>query len=134
MQQLDNMEKETGDTLCAGPVLLDFLFGAADGKDLTESLKDLERYKALRSWTAEQWVKLLDDTLINAPSFTLSGVPSKKLADQLEAETQQRVEANKKKYGPEGLKKLQDQVEAARAENDKPIPPEYVYHGRGLRS
>lgn len=125
--QLDNMERETGDTLCAGPVLLDFLFGSEDGKDLTESLKDLDRYKSLRSWTAQQWAKLLEDTLINAPSFTLSGVPSKKLAEQLESETQKRVEENKQKYGEEGLKKLQEKVDAAREENDRPIPQESVW-------
>lgn len=124
---LDSLEKEAGDVICAGPVLLDFLYGSEDGKDMNESLKDLDRFGVLKGWSANQWVKLLDDCFISAPSFTLSGKPSKQLADTIEEQSKARVEENKKKFGPEGLKKLQEQVEAAQKENDKPIPQECAF-------
>lgn len=60
--------------------------------------------------------------LVDLPSVTVIGKPSAKLAEKLEADTQARLEANKKKYGPEGLKKLENTLLAAQKKNDTPFP------------
>ena len=53
---------------------------------------------------------------------TIQARPSASLAKKLQKEVADREEANRKRYGPEGLAKLQTDLEAAQEQNDRPIP------------
>lgn len=63
---------------------------------------------------------------MDIPSVTVIGKPSAKLANQLEADTKARLEETKKKFGPEGLKQLEEKLHAAQEKNDKPYPDEFL--------
>lgn len=54
------------------------------------------------------------------------GKPSANLADQLEKTEKARVAAQVKALGPEGLKKAEAELEAAKAEHDRAIPKEVL--------
>jgi hypothetical protein len=56
----------------------------------------------------------------------IRGKPSTQLADRLEADEKARVASQREKLGPEGLEKLEKQVEEAKKENDRPIPSEIL--------
>lgn len=58
------------------------------------------------------------------------GKPSAALADKLEADEKVRLEAQVKKLGSEGLERATKALEAAKAENDIPIPPEVLHQFR----
>lgn len=59
-------------------------------------------------------------------SIRVIGKPSAALADKLEKETKERTTATQKKYGEEGLKKLQTDLEAAQKANDHEIPEDVL--------
>jgi Zn-dependent M16 (insulinase) family peptidase len=44
----------------------------------------------------------------------------------LETEEKARIEAQRKRLGPEGLAKLEDELNKAKAEHDRPIPREIL--------
>lgn len=48
--------------------------------------------------------------------------PSAKLQDRLETEEKARIDAQRKALGPEGLAKLEKELNDAKAEHDRPIP------------
>ena len=54
------------------------------------------------------------------------GKPSANLAEQLEKTEKDRVAAQVQALGPEGLKKVEAELEAAKAEHDRPIPTEVL--------
>lgn len=57
-QLRSKVESSKGDVF-SGTVITDFLYGKEDGSDLGPALEDISRYEQLRSWTNEDWVKLL---------------------------------------------------------------------------
>lgn len=54
------------------------------------------------------------------------GKPSANLAEQLEKTEKARVAAQVKALGPDGLKKAEAELDAAKAEHDRPIPTEVL--------
>jgi Zn-dependent M16 (insulinase) family peptidase len=59
---------------------------------------------------------------INGPSVVVGAKPSAKLQDRLETEEKARVEAQRKALGPEGIAKLEKELNDAKAQHDQPIP------------
>jgi Zn-dependent M16 (insulinase) family peptidase len=60
--------------------------------------------------------------LIDAPYIAVQGKPSATLAEKLEKDERTRLDAQIAKLGPEGLARLQKELDDAKAENDAPIP------------
>jgi Zn-dependent M16 (insulinase) family peptidase len=48
------------------------------------------------------------------------------VAERLEKETQERVAANRERFGEEGLKRLQQALDEAQKKNDVDIPPGFI--------
>ncbi|KAK0536901.1 hypothetical protein OC835_000659 [Tilletia horrida] len=125
LKLLSDLERRPADSL-GDFVIRDFLYGQRDGSDLAPAVDDLTRIDSLLSWTAEQWADLLRRYLIENPRLVVVGKPSAALAKKLKADTRTRVEERKQKLGPDGLKKLKEELEAAQKQNDKDIPPEML--------
>lgn len=120
LKATNQFEVDAHETL-AQTIISNFLYGS--GEQLVAGLStELQRYKTLAGWSKEQWSEVFKKWLVKSPSITVIGKPSAKLADQLAADTKARLEATQKKYGPEGLKKLQEKLEAAQKVNDTPYP------------
>ncbi|KAK2850733.1 hypothetical protein FQN49_005370 [Arthroderma sp. PD_2] len=106
-------------------VITDFLFGKRDGSTL-EKVATLEEYKVLEKWTDMEWREYIKKCISDAHHVSILGVPSAKLAAKLTEDEQKRIEERKAKLGEEGLKKLAEDLEKAKAENDKEIPKELL--------
>lgn len=63
---------------------------------------------------------------LDNPHVSILGKPSAQLAKDLETNELARIEAQKKKFGPEGLATLKRKLEHAQEENDKPIPQDLI--------
>ncbi|KAF2156992.1 hypothetical protein K461DRAFT_317161 [Myriangium duriaei CBS 260.36] len=99
----------------------DHIFGNRDGTDLRH-LENFNEMDVLERWTDTQWRDFLRKWISEANHVSILGVPSKKLSDKVKAEETARVEAQQKKLGEEGLQRLAQKLEDAKAENDRPIP------------
>ncbi|KKK20693.1 putative zinc metalloprotease, partial [Aspergillus rambellii] len=106
-------------------VISDFLFGKRDGSTLLD-VATLTEYDTLEKWTQEEWRSFIKKWISDAPHVTILGTPSLKLSESLKKEEEARVAAQKKRLGEEGLKKLADKLEKAKADNDKEIPKEML--------
>ena len=102
------------------------LYGSLDGTTLKADMTDLLIFEILAKWDSAQWVALLQKWWLHNPHVTVLGKPSAQLAESLEKNELARVEAQKEKYGEEGLANLKRKLEAAQEENDKPIPQELI--------
>ena len=63
---------------------------------------------------------------LEKPSLTIIGKPSAKLASDLRKQTKERLAERQKTLGEQGLKKLQDKLDAAQQENDVEAPSEVI--------
>ncbi|PLW42340.1 hypothetical protein PCANC_10506 [Puccinia coronata f. sp. avenae] len=118
------MEVDAPDCLSSA-VISNFLYGS--GADLVTGLSaELQRYKTLAAWTADEWAGVFKKWLVEPPSTCIIGRPSAKLSDQLEADTKQRVQDTREKYGPDGLQKLADKLAHAQQANDRPYPDSFI--------
>ncbi|KAL4808989.1 Metalloenzyme, LuxS/M16 peptidase-like protein [Aspergillus unguis] len=106
-------------------VISDFLFGKKDGSTLLD-VASLKEYDVLEKWTQDDWRNFIKKWISEAPHITILGTPSSKMSEALKKEEEARVEAQKKKLGEDGLKKLAEKLEKAKAENDKEIPKEIL--------
>ncbi|KAI9664842.1 MAG: hypothetical protein M1821_006290 [Bathelium mastoideum] len=102
-------------------VIQDHLFGDRDGSDLRviESLRLMEE---LKEWNDEQWRSFMRTWLTDARHISMLGTPSTEMAKKLDSEEKARVKSQKERLGEEGLKKMQERLDAAKAANDKEIP------------
>ncbi|POY70063.1 hypothetical protein BMF94_6950 [Rhodotorula taiwanensis] len=125
LQLYESMETDASDVIC-NAVVADGIWGAEDGSDLRGSLKMTSLYRTLDSWSAEEWAAMLKRFFVDAPALTVVGRPSPTLADKIKADAKALIEKNKKHYGPEGLAKLQKEIEDAQAKNDIPVPNEII--------
>jgi Zn-dependent M16 (insulinase) family peptidase len=116
MEQAENSED-----FFTQPIIEDHCFSARDGR----SLKDLETMSELTEiakWSETQWRQFLRKYFVDTHHVCVLGVPSKELQQRTTKEEQARVKAQQERLGEEGLKKLADDLEKAKAENGKPIP------------
>ncbi|KAK7058884.1 hypothetical protein VNI00_001508 [Paramarasmius palmivorus] len=124
-QLRSKLESAKGDTF-SGTIITDFLYGAEDGSEIEASMDEINQYAEIRRWSSKQWTDLLQKYYVDPPSVTVVGRPSASLAEKLEKDEKARVAEQVKKLGPEGLKKAEKELEEAKAEHDKPIPPEVL--------
>jgi Zn-dependent M16 (insulinase) family peptidase len=111
-------------TAFADPIIADFLYGKKDGSTL-ESVGTLHEYEVvLTSWTEEEWRTFIKTYISDAHHVSILGKPSAKLSEKLKAEEAARVEQQKERLGPDGLKRMADKLDQAKAENDREIPKE----------
>lgn len=106
-------------------VISDFLFGKKDGSTLLD-VTSLKEYDILEKWTQDDWRQFIRRWVADAPHVTILGVPSSKMSESLKKEEEARVAAQKSQLGDEGLKKLAEKLEKAKADNDKEIPTEML--------
>ena len=113
-------------TAFADHIIADYLFGARDGSTL-ENVGTLKQYEqTLSKWTESQWRTFIKEYISDAEHVTILGKPSAALSEKLKAEEVQRLEEQKARLGPDGLKDKGEQLERAKAENDKPIPKQLL--------
>ncbi|EAU93061.2 cytoplasmic protein [Coprinopsis cinerea okayama7 len=124
-QLRSKLESAKGDTF-SGTIISDVLYGKTDGSELGPSMDEINYYQQLRQWTAEQWKALLQKYYIDPPSVVVVGRPSGTLAEKLEKDEIKRIEEQVARLGPEGLKKAEAELEAAKAEHDRPIPDDIL--------
>lgn len=63
---------------------------------------------------------------VDQPYTVVIGRPSANLADKLETIEKARLAAQVEKLGPDGLTKAEEELEAAKAEHELPIPKEIL--------
>lgn len=106
-------------------VIYDHLFGTRDGSTLLD-LGTIKEYDEISKWSEKQWKDFFCRWIAHAKHVSILGKPSQKLAKKLKQEEEDRVKEQQKRLGEEGLKRLADKLEAAKAENDVPIPSEVL--------
>lgn len=106
-------------------IIADYLFGKRDGSTLRE-LETLGEYDVLASWEEHQWRDFLKKWISDAPHVSILGKPSMELAKKLKKTEKERLAKRRAELGEEGLKKLKEQVEKAKENNEKPIPSEVL--------
>lgn len=118
------MEVDAPDSLSSA-IISNFLYGGSS--ELVTGLStELQRYKTLAGWSADQWSSVFREWLVAPPSICIIGKPSAQLSDKLEADTKARVEATRKKYGSEGLQELAKKLTHAQEVNDRPYPDKFI--------
>ena len=105
----------------AETVIQDHLFGNRDGSDL-RTIESLNIVEELKGWNDAEWRDFLRTWLSDAHHISVLGVPSAEMSKKLDADEKARVQAQKERLGEEGLKKMQEKLDNAKAENDKEIP------------
>ena len=119
-------QSETSSEFFSEPVLRDFLFGNRDGSTLREDLENLDEYDAVEAWPEAKWKSYLSTWFSDAKHITLYGKPSLELSDRLKSEETARVAARREQLGEDGLKKLSEKLENAKAENNREIPRSFL--------
>lgn len=120
-QLKSKLESAKGDTF-SSTIINDVLYGTENGSELLASMDEMNYYQQLRKWSNAQWADLLRKYYVDPPSAVVIGRPSAKLAEKIEKDETKRVKAQVKALGPEGLKKAEAELEAAKAEHDRAIP------------
>ncbi|THH28068.1 hypothetical protein EUX98_g6115 [Antrodiella citrinella] len=120
-QLRSKVESSKGDTF-SGTVISDFLYGAANGSDLAPALDEITQYNDVRKWTNAQWLELFKKYYIDPPCVIVRGKPSASMAERLEKDEKARVAKQKESLGPEGLAKVEKELEAAKKDHDQEIP------------
>jgi Zn-dependent M16 (insulinase) family peptidase len=108
------------------PIIKDHIFGNRDGSQLFDSLASLSVFDELEEWTEQDWKSFTNKWITDAHHVSILGKPSIKLSEKIKAEEAARIKAQQEKLGEDGLKKLAQKLEEAKAENDKPIPEEIL--------
>ncbi|KAK3060347.1 hypothetical protein LTS18_008746, partial [Coniosporium uncinatum] len=117
---------EADNNVFSDPLIYDHLFADREGKNLEDSLRTLEEFDTLEKWSDQEWRSYMSKWLSDAEHVSILGVPSTKLSKKLKEEEKARVKAQQERLGEDGLKKLAERLEAAKAENDKPVPNEIL--------
>ena len=116
---------ESSTTAFADYVIADFLFGSKDGSTLLK-IASLEQYDILMKWDQDQWRGFIKKWISDAEHISILGKPSAAMSEKLKAEEEKRLEEQKARLGKAGLKKMQEKLDAAKAENDREIPSELL--------
>lgn len=116
---------ESSESFFSQNLIIDYLFGERDGSTL-KTIKSLEEYDELESWTDEQWRGFMRKWVVDAHHVAILAKPSKALATKLKTEEKERIAKRKEELGPEGLAKLGKRVEEAKSKNDQPIPANVI--------
>jgi Zn-dependent M16 (insulinase) family peptidase len=112
---------EATSTAFSDHIISDFLYGKRDGSTM-ETVATLEEYTKLSHWSQEQWRDFIKDNISHAHHVSILGKPSAALSAKLKSEEAKRIDQQKQELGPEGLKRMKEKLDKAKAENDKEIP------------
>ena len=113
---------EGSSTAFADFIIADYLYGKRDGSTLEGAASLAQYQKELSGWTQDQWRGFIKMYISDAPHVSILGKPSTALSEKLKNDEATRIEEQKKRLGPDGLKKAQDRLDKAMAENDREIP------------
>lgn len=116
---------ESSEQFYSQNIISDYLFGKRDGSTLAD-LETVREYDVLSQWTDQQWRAFLKKWLVDAHHVSVLGKPSMALATELKKAEEARIARRKEELGPEGLKKLAEKLEAAKAKNEVEIPPSVI--------
>ncbi|KIX00400.1 uncharacterized protein Z518_10539 [Rhinocladiella mackenziei CBS 650.93] len=117
---------EGSPTAFADYIISDYLYGKRDGSTL-EEVRSLRQYtQTLTTWDEENWKAFIKTYISDAPHVSILGVPSARLSEQLKSDEAKRIGEQKERLGPGGLKKMQQKLDKAKAENDREIPRELL--------
>ncbi|CAO1637041.1 unnamed protein product [Jaminaea pallidilutea] len=122
---MNQLETKPADSF-ADVLIQDHVYGAADGSELATSMDDMARYDELAGWDTARWSQLIRRWFVDNGRLVVIGRPSKALGKKLRSEVKQLEEDRRAELGEGGLKKLGDNLESARKENDRPIPEEIL--------
>ena len=114
---------ESSDSFFTSTIITTFLF--SKDRDL-DCLSHLQEFDALNGWSEVEWRKFLNRWMANAPRISILGKPSTALSKKLKEEEEARVADQIKRLGESGLKTLKDKLQEAKAENDRPIPKDFL--------
>lgn len=118
---------EASSTAFSDHIISDFLYGKRDGSTM-KSVATLDDYAKLSKWDEEEWRSFIKDNISHAHHVSILGKPSAALSAKLKSDEAARIEEQKQKLGPEGLRKMQEKLDEAKAENDKEIPTDLLAH------
>ena len=119
-------DAESSCTAFADPIIADFLYGKKDGSTL-ETVGTLHEYEVvLSSWTQKEWRKFIKTYISDAHHVSILGKPSAKLSEKLKSDEAARIEQQKQRLGPDGLERMAEKLDKAKAENDREIPKEML--------
>lgn len=118
-------QAEGSESFYSNNLITDYLFGKRDGSTLKE-LETLQEYDVLEAWTDEQWRAFMKKWISDAHHVSILGKPSHKMSKELKKSEETRLAKRKEELGPEGLQKLKEKLDAAKAKNDQPIPPQVL--------
>jgi len=124
LEQMSSLENQPHDAI-AFMAIGDVLYGH-NVDDLNKRLNSVDEYKRMLDEPDSFWIKMLDEMLLKAPRIVTKGIPSKKMEEEMTAEEEQRVKAQKEKLGETGLKEKADILEAAMEKNDLEPPEELL--------
>jgi Zn-dependent M16 (insulinase) family peptidase len=137
------MESDGGDVFST-TMIADFLYGRLDGSQMEEALDEIKLYNTLRTWSNTQWTNLIQKYVhlsvasilldnrclcryfIDPKRVVVRGKPSAAVAERLKKEEMARIAKQKEALGPEGLAEKAKELEEAKAEHERPIPPEIL--------
>ncbi|KAH9987483.1 Metalloenzyme, LuxS/M16 peptidase-like protein [Xylariaceae sp. FL0662B] len=114
-------QAEESESFYSSNIITDYLFGRRDGSTLKD-LASLREYDTLEKWTDEQWRSFLGKWIADAHHISILGKPSLELATKLKGDEVSRIEKRKQQLGPEGLEKLRQKLDEAKAQNEVEIP------------
>ncbi len=116
---------EATSTAFSDHIISDFLYGKRDGSTM-KTVATLDEYAKLSKWDQEQWRTFIKDNISHANHVSILGKPSAALSAKLKSDEATRIEQQKQKLGPEGLKRMQEKLDKAKAENDREIPTDLL--------
>lgn len=99
-----------------------FTYGDVNGEALKASTSSLKNFDKINSWTKSQWLEILRKYFVENPYVAVLGKPSQKLYESQKVDNAERTKQYKEQYGEEGLKKLQETLDAAQEKNNTPVP------------
>lgn len=106
----------------------DFLYGHDDNPaEFRSRFCQTKVFKDLSKESADFWIALLKNYMLDAFSVTIVGKPSETLKKEIEKQDQERVDERKKRLGKKGLSQLQKRVDNAQAQNDDTDVPDEVF-------
>lgn len=114
--------EKNGDTVLSQAVITDFLYGDEDGSSMKRSLKDLSDFDELQEWSQEKWQHFLHRLFVENKPIIVKGIPSSSLYEQMQKDREHLIKKREAEFGPEDKVKLRQQLDSAKAHNDKPIP------------
>ena len=124
LEQRSQVENSPHDAI-AFMVIGDLLYGHTK-EDLDIRLNGADQFRKMVDEPNSFWLKMIDSMLVKGPSVVVKGLPSKKLQEEMKVQEEARVKEQKEKLGEEGLKKKQEELDAAMEMNEREAPDEVL--------